>query len=215
MKRFLVVLLCGLLLWCAAVPAFAEEPSTNTETFPAMQVEVNAKAAVLMEANTGSVLMAANAHEQLFPASVTKIMTLLLVMEAVESGQIALTDTVTAGAEAVSKGGSQIWLEVGEQMTVDELIKAAAVASANDACEALGEYVAGSSTAFVKLMNERARELGMLDTNFENCTGLDDTTDTHKTSAYDIALMSRELLKHALIREYSTIWMDSLRGGET
>ena len=104
MKRFLVVLLCGLLLWCAAVPAFAEESSTNTETFPAMQVEVNAKAAVLMEANTGSVLMAANAHEQLFPASVTKIMTLLLVMEAVESGQIALTDTVTAGAEAVSKG---------------------------------------------------------------------------------------------------------------
>ncbi len=215
MKRFLVVLLCGLLLWCAAVPAFAEESSTNTETFPAMQVEVNAKAAVLMEANTGSVLMAANAHEQLFPASVTKIMTLLLVMEAVESGQIALTDTVTAGAEAVSKGGSQIWLEEGEQMTVDELIKAAAVASANDACEALGEYVAGSSTAFVKLMNERARELGMLDTNFENCTGLDDTTDTHKTSAYDIALMSRELLKHELIREYSTIWMDSLRGGET
>ncbi len=215
MKKILAALLCCLILWCAAMPAFAEEVSTNSETFPEMQVEVNAKAAVLMEANTGSVLMASHAHEQLFPASVTKIMTLLLVMEAVENGQIALTDTVTASAEAVSKGGSQIWLEEGEQMTVDELIKAAAVASANDACEALGEYVAGSSTAFVERMNERAKQLGMLDTHFENCTGLDDTTDTHKTSAYDVALMSRELLKHSLIREYSTIWMDSLRGGET
>ena len=203
-----VMIFCG--LW---VPASAE--NAQAQAFPEMQVEVNAKAAVLMEANTGRVLMAQNAHGRLYPASVTKIMTLLLVMEAVESGKIALTDTVTASAEAVSKGGSQIWLEEGEQMTVDELLKAAAVASANDACEALGEFVAGSSTAFVAMMNARAQALGMEDTHFVNCTGLDDTTTEQLTSAYDVALMSRELLRHELVRQYSTIWMDTLRNGET
>lgn len=180
-----------------------------------MQVEISAKAGILVDADSGKVLMAQNAHEKLYPASVTKIMTLLLVIEAIDEGRISLSDTVTASREACEKGGSQIWLEEGEQMTVDELLKAAAVASANDACEALGEYVAGSSTAFVKMMNERAKELGMQDTNFENCTGLDDTAENHKTSAYDIALMSCELLKHQRITQYTTIWMDSLRGGKT
>lgn len=210
MKKLWCILFACLLLCSCMLPAFAEE-----EELPAMQVEIKAKAGLLMDASTGKVLMAQNAHEKLYPASVTKIMTLLLVTEAIDSGKISITDTVTASREACSKGGSQIWLEEGEQMTVDELLKAAAVASANDACEALGEYVAGSSTAFVKMMNERAKELGMNDTNFENCTGLDDTAENHKTSAYDIALMSRELLKHQRITNYTTIWMDSLRGGET
>lgn len=209
MKKFLSLACICLLLFTLVLPAFAQE------ALPAMQVQVKAKAALLMEASTGRVLMAQNAHEQLYPASVTKIMTLLLVMEAVENGKINLTDTVTASREAAEKGGSQIWLEEGEQMTVDELLKAAAVASANDACEALGEYVAGSSAAFVKLMNERAAQLGMQDTHFENCTGLDDTAENHKTSAYDIALMSRALLQYPHITNYTTIWMDSLRGGKT
>lgn len=209
MKKLCCMLFACILLCTCVLPAFAEE------SLPAMQVEIKAKAGLLMDASTGKVLMAQNAHEKLYPASVTKIMTLLLVTEAIDSGKISITDTVTASREACSKGGSQIWLEEGEQMTVDELLKAAAVASANDACEALGEYVAGSSTAFVKMMNERAKELGMNDTNFENCTGLDDTAENHKTSAYDIALMSRELLKHQRITNYTTIWMDSLRGGET
>ncbi len=209
MKKGIAAGLCCFLLFAMCIPAFAEE------SLPPMQVEIQAKAGILIDAGTGKVLMAQNAHERLFPASVTKIMTILLVTEALDSGKIALTDTVTASREACSKGGSQIWLEEGEQMTVDELLKAAVVASANDACEALGEYVAGSSTGFVKMMNERAKELGMLDTSFENCTGLDDTADNHKTSAYDIALMSRELLSHHLITNYTTVWMDSLRGGKT
>ena len=142
-------------------------------------------------------------------------MTLLLVTEAIDSGKISLTDMVTVSKEAAEKGGSQIWLEVGEQMSVDDLLKASAVASANDACEALAEYVAGSSDAFVRQMNERAQQLGMNDTHFENCTGLDDTVENHVTSAYDVALMSRELLRHQRITGYTTIWMDSLRNGET
>ena len=177
MKKLCSVLLCVLVAFLCALPCAAQEE------LPPMQVEIAAKAGVLVDADSGKVLMAQNAHEKLYPASVTKIMTLLLVTEAIDNGKIALTDTVTASKEACSKGGSQIWLEEGEQMTVEELLKAAAVASANDACEALGEYVAGSSTAFVKMMNERAKELGMRDTNFENCTGLDDTAENHKTSA--------------------------------
>lgn len=209
MKKFFAAVLSLCILLAMCMPAFA------AEKLPPMQVEIQAKAGVLMDADTGRVLMAQNAHEQLYPASVTKVMTILLVMEALDSGKIALSDTVTASREACEKGGSQIWLEEGEQMTVDELLKAAVVASANDACEALGEYVAGSSAGFVKMMNARAKELGMHDTNFENCTGLDDTAENHKTSAYDIALMSAELLSHKQITNYSTIWMDSLRGGKT
>ncbi|MBE6827462.1 MAG: D-alanyl-D-alanine carboxypeptidase [Ruminococcaceae bacterium] len=187
----------------------------NAEDYPEMQVEVKCKSALLMETETGTVLMGYNADERLCPASVTKIMTLLLISEAVESGKISLEDTVTVSRNAAEKGGSQIWLKEGEQMSVDDLIKASAVASANDACTALGELVAGSDTAFVKMMNDRANELGMNNTHFENCTGLDDTTDNHYTSAYDIALMSREILKHDLILKYTNIWTDTLRNGAT
>lgn len=179
------------------------------------QLMTYAKSVVLMEKSTGKVLYAENENEKLYPASVTKIMTILLVCEAIGSGKMKLSDTVSCSANAASKGGSQIWLEPGESMTVDELLKATCVYSANDACTLLGECVAGSEPAFNELMNKRAAELGMTNTHFDNCTGLDDTTDTHLTTAYDVALMSRELLKHDFIREYTTTWMDSLRGGET
>lgn len=203
-----LILTVVLMLSVISVNAYAEE-------LPDMKVEINAKSAVLMEASTGEILMSKNAHEKVYPASVTKIMSLLLVTEAIDQGKIALTDIVTASAEASKMGGSQIWLKQGEQMTVDDLLKATAIASANDACFALGEYVAGSDTAFVKMMNDRAKELGMNDTVFENCSGLDDTVQNHITSAYDVAVMSRELLKHERIRNYTTVWMDTLRGGET
>lgn len=180
-----------------------------------LPVEIKAKAAVLMDASTGRVLMKYNENERLYPASVTKIMPLLLVMEAIDGGKISLNDIVTVSGTAAAKGGSQIWLKEGEQMTVDELLKATAVYSANDACTALGEYIAGSDEAFVKMLNDRAKELGMTNTNFENCTGLDDTTENHLTTALDVAAMSRELLKHELIVNYTTIWMDSLRDGQT
>lgn len=199
-------MLCAVLgLTCNAV-AFAENE---------LPIEIKAKAAVLMDASTGKILMKYNENERLYPASVTKIMPLLLITEAIDEGKISLDDTVTASATAASKGGSQIWLKEGEQMTVDELLKATAVYSANDACTALGEYLAGSDEAFVSLMNERAAELGMTNTHFENCTGLDDTADNHLTTAADVALMSRELLKHEIIMNYTTIWMDSLREGKT
>ncbi len=180
-----------------------------------MPVEINAKSAILVDVSSGQVLAAKNEHERLFPASVTKIMTLLLVMEAIDSGKLNLNDTVTASAVAASKGGSQIWLKEGETMTVDELLRATAIYSANDACEALGEHLAGSEDAFVAMLNERAAQLGMKNTHFDNCSGLDDATDTHLTTAYDVALMSVELLRHDLIRKYTTVWMDSLRDGAT
>lgn len=180
-----------------------------------MPVEISAKSAVLVDVSSGKVLAAKNEHEKLFPASVTKIMTLLLVMEAIDSGRLNLNDTVTASATAASKGGSQIWLKEGETMSVDELLRATAIYSANDACEALGEHLAGSEDAFVAMLNERAEQLGMKNTHFDNCSGLDDATDTHLTTAYDVALMSVELLKHELIRKYTTVWMDSLRDGAT
>ena len=186
--------------------AFAEE---------APPVEIKAKAAVLMDADTGKILIKYNENERLYPASVTKIMPLLLVVEAIDSGRLSLDDVVTVTASAASKGGSQIWLKEGEQMTVNDLLKATAVYSANDACTALGEHLAGSDEAFVEMLNTRAKELRMTNTNFENCTGLDDTTENHLTTALDVAIMSRELLKHEMIINYTTIWMDSLRNGET
>lgn len=178
-------------------------------------ITVNAKSAVLMDASTGQVLFSANEHERLYPASVTKIMPLLLFMEALDEGRINLTDKVTASPVAASKGGSQIWLKEGEQMTVDELLRATAIASANDACTALGEHISGSEEAFVAMMNKRAKELGMKNTNFVNCSGLDDDTTEHLTTAYDVALMSKELLSHERIRSYTTVWMDTLRDGAT
>lgn len=181
-----------------------------------VSLEVAAPSAVLMEAATGTVLYEKDAHTPLPPASVTKIMTLLLVMEALDAGRIGWDDTVTASEAAAAKGGSQVYLEAGEQMSLQEMLKSVVVVSANDCATALAEHVAGSEAAFVELMNRRAQELGMEDTHFVNCTGLDDEPDaeTHLTTAYDIALMSRELLKHDEIRDYTTIWMDSVRNGE-
>lgn len=226
LKKYVAVFMAIIfMLVAASFPVFADEgeaelyqnekAAVKTEGQTAMPVKVNAKAAVLMDFATGKVLMAMNEHQKLYPASVTKVMPMLLVMEAIDSGKIKLTDMVTASGTAASKGGSQIWLKEGETMSVDDLLKATAIYSANDACTALGEFLAGSSEGFVKMMNERAKQLGMKETNFVNCTGLDDDTDAHLTSAYDIAVMSRELLKHKLITNYTTVWMDSLRNGET
>lgn len=178
-------------------------------------LSINAKSALLMDFSTGEVLYSFNENERLYPASVTKIMPMVIFMEELQKGTIKLTDTVKASANAASKGGSQIWLKEGEIMTVDDLLKATAIGSANDAVTALGEHIAGSEEGFVKLMNEKAKALGMKNTTFENCSGLDDDTKNHFSTAYDIALMSRELLKHKDITKYTTVWMDTLRGGET
>ncbi len=176
-------------------------------------LNLNCKSAILIEANTGRVLYEQNPDEALPPASVTKVMTLLLVMEAIEDGKIKLDDMVSTSERAASMGGSQIYLEVGESMTVEDMLKSVIIASANDAACALAEHVSGSEEAFVKAMNERAAELGMKNTTFENTNGLDDTVGNHLTSARDIALMSRELIKHKKILEYSSIWMDTVRNG--
>ena len=178
--------------------------------------QVAGKSSVLMDLETGTVLQENNAHEPLAPASVTKIMTMLLIMEAVDSGKIAMTDTVTASETAAAKGGSQIYLKAGETMTVSDMLKSIAVSSANDCACAMAEHLAGSEASFVEQMNAKAGELGMKDTHFVNCTGLDDDPEAarHRTSAYDIALMSRELLKHHPdIKKFTTIWMDTVRNG--
>ncbi len=190
-------------------------PLDNTPVNAAIgqTLDIKAKSVVLMEPNTGKVLYEANSDEQLAPASITKIMSLLLVMEAIDRGDISLETVVTASEHACSMGGSQIWLEPGETMTVNDLLKAAVIASANDACVALGETIAGSEEGFVAMMNERAEQLGMTKTHFVNCTGLD--AEGHLTSAYDVAVMSSELIKHDLIKDYSTVWMDSLRDGKS
>lgn len=174
---------------------------------------IPAKSAIMIDQQQGMILYEKNADEQLPPASITKVMTLLLAMEALESGRINLDDLVSASDYACSMGGSQIWLKPGEQMTVNDLIKAVAISSANDASVAIGEHIAGTNDAFIDMMNIRAQELGMANTHFLNCTGLDEPG--HLTTARDIAAMSRELMKHPRIRDYSTVWMDSLRNGET
>lgn len=201
---FLVV--ATVLLSAFLLPVSAEKAGAS--------LSLDCKSAVLMEAQTGKILYAQNESQPLPPASVTKVMTLLLVMEAIERGQIKYTDMVSASEHACSMGGSQIYLEVGEQMSVEDLLKSVVIASANDAAVALAEQVAGTEEAFVEQMNARAKELGMNDTVFENTNGLDDTTDTHLTSAKDIAIMSRELIKYPKITEYSRIWMDTIRNGE-
>ena len=182
----------------------------------AVDLDVAGKSALLMDVATGKILYENNAHEPLPPASVTKVMTMLLIMEAIDGGKIGWNDMVTASEEAAAKGGSQIYLKVGESMTVTDMVKSIAVSSANDCACAMAEHIAGSESAFVQRMNERAKELGMNDTNFVNCTGLDDEAEAkdHKTSAYDIALMSRQLLKyHPDIKKFTTIWMDTVRDG--
>ncbi len=182
----------------------------------AVNLELNAKSALLMDVATGTVLFEKECHERLAPASVTKVMTMLLIMEAVDSGRISMADTVTASQAAAAKGGSQIFLKEGESMTVSDMLKSIAVSSANDCACAMAEHLAGSEGAFVEMMNRRAAELGMADTHFVNCTGLDDGPNAaeHRTSAYDIAIMSRELLKdHPDIKKFTTIWMDTVRNG--
>ena len=199
MKRIVVIFL---LLALLPLRSFALEPE--------------GKSALLMEASTGTVLFEQEADLPLAPASVTKVMTMLLIMEAIDSGAISWEDTVTASASAAAKGGSQVYLKEGETMTVREMLKSIAVSSANDCACAMAEHIAGSEEAFVERMNARAKELGMEHTHFVNCTGLDDGPEAaeHRTSARDIALMSRELLtKHPAIREFTTIWMDTIRGG--
>ena len=184
-------------------------------TVQAAGLDVPAPSAILMDAATGTVLWEKNAHERLAPASVTKIMTLLLVMEALDSGRITWEDTVTTSAAAAAKGGSQVYLEEGEQMSLQDMLKCVVVSSANDCATALAEHVAGSEDAFVEQMNQRAEELELSDTHFVNCTGLDDDPDAaeHLTSAHDLAVISRELLSHDEIRQYTTIWMDTVRDG--
>lgn len=197
------VLLAGL-----TVPARAEEAVEAIVGAPA----VDASAVVLMEKETGTILYEENSHVQRQPASVTKVMTMLLVMEAIDSGRLSYEDTVTVSAHAASMGGSQVYMKENEQMTVHDMLKAVAVVSANDGSVALAEHLAGGEEAFVALMNERAQQLGMQDTHFVNCTGL--PADGHVTSAHDIAVMSRELvLNHPDIRQFTTIWMDSIRDG--
>ncbi len=207
MKKIICIIISVFMILSMSLIAFAEK-----ETIVG---NLSAKSAILMEISTGKVLMELNADEKLSPASITKVMTLLLVFEALEEGKISLNDRVTASQNASSKGGSQIWLKEGEVMTVHELLKATVIASANDACTALGEYIAGDETAFVSMMNERAKSLGMNNTCFENCSGLDDTVTNHYSTARDVAIMSRELMKYEKVKEYTTIWMDSLRNGET
>ncbi len=216
------VILINALIVCFVVSmsmsVFAAEDYSTDELLTVsaeFSVNVNAAACVLMDRNTGTVLAAKNEHQQLYPASVTKIMTLLLVCEAIEAGKLTTDMQITCSKTAADKGGSQIWLEQGEIMTVHELLKATVVYSANDACCLLAECVSGSEQEFCALMNAKAEQLGMNDSYFDNCTGLDDETTEHKTSAYDIALMSKELLKHDIIRGYTNIWMDTLRNGAT
>ena len=205
MKRFgWIMVVAALVVSILALPAQAAD------------LDLKGKSALLMDVATGSILYESNAHEPLAPASVTKVMTMLLIMEAIDSGKISWDDMVTASETAAAKGGSQIYLKVGETMNVSDMIKSIAVSSANDCACAIAEHLAGSESAFVEMMNARAQELGMNDTHFVNCTGLDDGADAeqHRTSAHDIAVMSRELLKnHPDIKKFTTIWMDSVRNG--
>lgn len=205
MKKIIVVL--GLVISLISGRAFAIEP-VGEET-----ITIPVPSAVLMEKTTGELIYEKDAHTRRAPASVTKIMTLLLVMEEIEAGRLTEEDIVVCSSHAASMGGSQIWLEEGEQMSVSDMLKAVSVVSANDCAVALAEHIAGSEESFVKKMNDRAAELGMVDTNFVDCTGLTDDPE-HLTSAYDIALMSRELIGHDEIKKYTTIWMDTLRNGE-
>ena len=192
------------------VENISEEASTEVQD----SLNLESGAAILIEQNTGEVLYEYNCHEQLRPASVTKIMSILLIMEALDNGEISLTDKVPCTEDAAAMGGSQIWLDETEELTVDEMLKAICVVSANDCTVAMADYLYGSQEAFVEKMNEKAKQLGMNDTTFKNCHGIDE--DGHLTSAYDIAIMSRELLlNHPSITNYTTIWMDTLRDGES
>lgn len=188
-------------------------PAAHAEALRDEEIAIQAPSAILMEKYTGEILYEKNAHERIFPASVTKIMTMLLIVEDIESGRLALDDTVTASARAASFGGSCVYLEEGEKMSVDDMLKCIAVVSANDCAVAMAEHISGTEQLFVERMNRRAAELGLSDTHFTGCTGLFDDGE-HYTSAYDVAVMSRELIRHELIKGYTTIWMDSIREGK-
>lgn len=193
-------------------PIYSVETNSEIENNNSLNLESGA--AILIEQSTGQILYSHNSHEQLRPASVTKIMSILLIMEQIDSGNLSYTDTISCSETARSMGGSQIWLDPRETLTVDEMLKAICVVSANDCVVAMAEHIAGSEEAFVQMMNDKAKKLGMNDTTFKNCHGIDE--DGHVTSAYDIALMSRELLtKHSDITKYTTIWMDTLRDGKS
>lgn len=194
-------------LTLSIVPLFSQKAYAVTED------TITAPSALLMEASSGKVLFEKNPHEQRPCASITKVMTMLLVCEAIDNGKLSLDDTITASAHAASMGGSDIWLEEGETMSADDMIKATVVASANDAAVALAEHLCGSEEVFVQKMNEKAQQLGMKETVFKNCNGLDE--EGHITSAYDVAVMSRELMKHEMIFNYTSIWLDNLRDGKT
>ncbi len=220
MKKVISMLLAVFIIFAGAMTASGEKlvtPEELEQIKKAADIDpsltITAKSAILMERSTGTVLFEHDADKQMPPASITKVMTLLLVFEAMDAGKFTMETEIVASEHACSMGGSQIWLEPGEAFTVNELLKAAAISSANDACVALGEAVSGSEETFVELMNERAAELGMKNTVFKNCTGLD--AEGHLSTARDIAIMSAELLRHPEIKNYSTVWMDSLRGGKT
>lgn len=220
MKKVISMLLAVFIIFAGAMTAAGEKLVTPEELGQIKKaadidpsLTITAKSAILMERSTGTVLFEHDADKQMPPASITKVMTLLLVFEAMDAGKFTMETEIVASEHACSMGGSQIWLEPGETFTVNELLKAAAISSANDACVALGEAVSGSEETFVELMNERAAELGMKNTVFKNCTGLD--AEGHLSTARDIAIMSAELLRHPEIKNYSTVWMDSLRGGKT
>lgn len=202
MKKVICFFICVCFMMQSVV-VFAEG---NTD------LGLNAKSAILMEESTGNILYESNPDERLPIASVTKVMTMLLIMEAVDSGKISLDDMVTVSENAMSYGGSTMFLETGEQLTVNDMLKGIAVASANDGCVAMAEHLAGSESAFVDMMNEKAKKLGMENTHFMNTNGLDE--DDHYSSARDVAIMSRELMKHETIFNYTSIWMDTLRGGK-
>lgn len=217
MKRVLAFMLLFVFVFATTVISFAETNGNNeAEEYKLNSIEYSAtcNSALLMEAETGTVLYSHDPDRKASPASVTKIMTLLLVMEAIDAGTLSLDDQISISQNASSMGGSQVFLKEGERMSAEDLIKCTVIASANDAAVALAERVSGSVDAFVRRMNERAAELGMTNTNFDNPTGLDDTTDNNYTSAMDIAIMSRELLRYPLITKYSSMWQDSIRDGE-
>ncbi|MCM1114760.1 MAG: D-alanyl-D-alanine carboxypeptidase [Clostridium sp.] len=206
MKKIIIFLLTFTFLLCVPSPIYAADKEKK---------EITVKSSILMCMNTGDVISEDNAYEHVSPASVTKIMSILLILEAIDSGKISLDDMVAASENAMSKGGSQIWLEVGEEMSVNDLLKAVIIASANDACTLLGEYVAGSDSGFVDMMNSKVKELGLSNSHFENCTGLDDEITNHYSCAYDLAVIACEVMKYDLVKDYSTVWLDSLRNGET
>jgi D-alanyl-D-alanine carboxypeptidase (penicillin-binding protein 5/6) len=237
MKKLIALLLTIVILTVLAVPAFAAEDPAAEAEIPAFlteddneavdasifeegtpvtsvtELKISAPSAILMEKETGKVIYEKNADDKLEPASVTKVMTILLIVEAIENGKITLDDMITTSAYAASMGGSQVYLEEGEQMSVREMLKCIVVASANDCAVAMAEHLSGTESVFVARMNERAAELGMKNTVFHNCTGLMDDRD-HVTTARDIAIMSRELINHSMIKEFTKIWMDTVRNGE-